>query len=64
MNNIIEWLLQPSTVRGLIISVSTLIGFAMPEAKMEAILTIAALLLGLHELIRTQYDTNKLNKEG
>ncbi len=62
MNNIIEWLLQPSTVRGIIISVGVLVGYTIPEAKMEAVLTLAALAMGLHELIRKQYDTDKLNK--
>ena len=59
MDNIIKWVLQPSTIRGLIISVGTLAGFVLHEAKIEAILTLSGLALGLHELVRHQYDVKE-----
>ncbi len=62
MDKFIEMLLQPSTIRGIIIAISTLAGFALPEAKIESIMFIGGLALAGHEIFRTQYDTDKLNK--
>lgn len=64
MDKFLEMLLEPSTMRGLIIAIGSLAGFAVSEEKIAAVLVISGLVLGAHEIFRKQYDTEKLNKEG
>ena len=59
MNNFIKMLLEPSTMRGLIIAIATLAGFVIPEAKIESIMVIAGIALAAHEIFRKQYDTEE-----
>lgn len=62
MSKFLEMLLEPSTMRGIIIAVSTLAGFVIPEAKIESIMVMGGVALAAHEIFRKQYDTDKLNK--
>ena len=59
MNNFVKLLLEPSTMRGLIIAVGTLAGFVLPEAKIESIMVIGGVVLAAHEIFRNQYDTKE-----
>ena len=64
MGKFVEFVFEPSTMRGLIIAGSTLAGFAIPEAKMESIMVIGGFVFAAHEIFRKQYDTKEMNKEG
>ena len=57
MSAFLKFLLEPSTMRGLIIAIGTLAGFVIPEAKIESILFIGGAVLAAHEIFRKQYDT-------
>lgn len=63
MDKYIALLLEPSTMRGLIIAVSTIAGVMLPEAKIESIMFIGGIAFAAHEIFRKQYDTEKMNKD-
>ena len=56
---IVSWLLQPSTLKALVVSGCVLFNYILPEARLESIIAIGALFLSLIGILKDEF-TRKL----
>ncbi len=64
MRKVLDKLKEPSTRRALVVAITGIFGYALPDAKMQSIMVVFGFVVFvLNEVFSKQFDTPEQNRE-